>query len=134
MFLQVFAYSARSLSVSTEFIYLPNHESCDRIRDKLFRIVGIFHVSIWNRCSHTLTTFSLRLEYSPYLLGAVKGVKVIKIILYARHLVRSFRAVNAVCHCNEANIVSREYDFTSNCVRRCSAYLFVIVSFFFSTI
>ena len=67
MLFKVSAYRSRSLAVCTEFIYLPYNRSSNWVRDKLFCIVGILYVSVWNRSPDTLTAFTFCLEYSAYL-------------------------------------------------------------------
>ncbi len=81
------------------------------VGDYPLRIVGVFHVTVSNCCSDTLSAFPLCPLDGTDFLARVAGVQVVEVVLDARKIIHAADRIHSIVDDNEPYIVLRKSDF-----------------------
>ena len=100
----------RSVALQGHAVNPPNHLGGFVIYDPLFRIVGVFDVTV-GRLAHRLARISLDLVADTPLLADVTGVPLIEQVADRRQLVLALGGVDVIRYRHQANVVLREKFF-----------------------
>ena len=109
------AYFSFTHPRSAQFENAFYNKCCFRINNQprmLFLVTFILRILLIPiRCgtAYRFTSFSFWLLYCTYFFRSIGSVEVVEEVTYAGHLIQTVDSINTVVHCDETNVVLREY-------------------------